>query len=364
MFRYHVASVVALSAVMVSAGIAQAGTVQQTNLVSDGSVAAANPPDPNLLNSWGISHSPTSPFWISDNGAGVATLYNTTGAKVPLTVTIPAPAGVTGPSAPDGQAFNGTPGFVVTKNGKSGPALFLFSTEDGTIAGWSPAVDPTNAVLAVDNSGGGKGAVYKGMTLFTDSSGTYLLAANLRAGKVEVYDSTFHKVRSFRDERIDKDFGPFNVQVLAGAIYVTYAKKTADGHDDVGGVGNGFVEQVDIFGTRLRHVHDRDDLNSPWGLAIAPASFGHFAGALLVGNFRDGKVHVFERAHLKDIGALETSPGQALAIDHLWGLIVGNGAAGGDATKVYFTAGPNNEQNGLFGSLTYTPTAKEAPPAK
>jgi uncharacterized protein (TIGR03118 family) len=349
--------------------------VAQTNLISNGNVPAgltdtscpANTPTGSCLaNPWGISHSPTSPFWISDNGTGVTTLYNGTGQPFPLAkplvVTIPPPKGAQPPSSPTGQAFNTTTDFSVQANGKSAPSVFLFSTEDGTISGWAPSVDPTNAILAIDHSKQGTGAVYKGMTLFTDDSGSFLLAANFRRGRVEVYDANFHFVRSFRDHRIPDDFGPFNVLNLNGSLYVTYAKQLPGGHDDQAGPGNGFVERVDIFGFPRSHVRDRDDLNSPWGLVIAPKSFGRLAGSLLVGNFGDGRIHAFDRRHLGDLGTLKTGDGKDLVIDGLWGLITGNGGNGGDTDKVYFTAGPNGEKDGLFGSLTYTPEPGEEAP--
>ncbi|GGF25393.1 hypothetical protein GCM10011611_34310 [Aliidongia dinghuensis] len=358
--RWLTEATLALALLASSSGPAAAGVVVQTDIVSDGKPPAVVT-DHNLLNAWGISYAPTGPFWISANGAGLALVFDGQGTKL-LTVTIPAPPGATGASAPTGQVFNATQDFVVSAKDKSGmthsaPAVFLFATEDGTISGWSPKVDPTNAVIAVNHSTLNPSAVYKGLTIFTDASGSYLLATNFRFGVVEVYDGHFHLVRTFRDHRLPSDFAPFNIQNLNGHLYVTYAKQDAERHDDVKGVGNGFVERVDIFGTIKASVHDRDDLNSPWGLAIAPRSFGRFAGKLLVGNFGDGAIHAFRPGNLHARGALKTDGAHEkrhdLKIDGLWALIVGNGGKGGDKDKVYFSAGPNGEADGLFGNLAF-----------
>lgn len=355
--RWLTRSALALAFLASSSGLAAAnGVTVETDIVSDGNVPAAVK-DPQLINAWGIATSPTSPFWVSANGSGLARVYDGTGSLL-LSVTVPAPKGATGPSAPTGQVFNPTKDFAVSLKGTSAPAVFLFATEDGTISGWSPTVNPTTGVIAVDHSKRNPSSVYKGLTLFTDDSGSYLLAADFRYGHVDVYDGHFHLVRRFQDHRLPSGFAPFNVQTLNGQIYVTYAKQDAQRHDDQAGPGNGFVERVDIFGTVKASVRDRDDLNSPWGLVLAPASFGKLAGHLLVGNFGDGRIHAFRADNLAARGALhvdedrhDTDP--ALKIDGLWALIVGNGGKGGDKDKVYFSAGPNHEQDGLFGSLTF-----------
>lgn len=333
--------------------------VLQTNLVSDGFVPAATI-DPNLVNPWGVSHSATSPFWVSDNGAGVATLYDGSGTPFPvgnpLVVTIPPPTGGTDQAAPTGQVFNGgTGGFVVTEGDKSASATFLFATEDGTISGWNPTVDPTHAVLVVDNSG--NDAVYKGLTLATTDSGQKLLfASDFHNGMVDVFDQNFQKVNSFTDSSLPEGYAPFNVQVLNGHLFVTFALQNAAKHDDVAGPGNGFVDEFDLNGHLLHQVAANGPLNSPWGLDIAPASFGQFAGDLLVGNFGDGTINVFDPNTDAFLGKLEGADGQPIQNDGLWALINGNGGNGGDPNKVYFTAGLNGEADGLFGSLTPLPT--------
>ena len=330
-------------------------TFQQVNLVSN-IPGQAIVTDPDLVNPWGISHSGGSPFWVSDNGTGVSTLYNpaTTDIKLGLVVTIPPPPdsdpGTT--SKPTGQVFNGSMDFVVTTTAGSGPARFIFATEDGTIAGWNPAADPTNAILAVDHSDAE--AIYKGLAIAANAAGNFLYAANFHARTIEVFDKNFHQVQlagSFTDPDIHAGFAPFNIQNLGGKLYVTYAKQDADGEDDVAGPANGYVDAFDTDGNLLQRVATRGRLNSPWGLAIAPASFGAFRGDLLVGNFGDGRINIIDPVSGEFLDQLRDANNRPITIDGLWGLIVGNGGNGGDADKVYFTAGPNDEADGLFGSL-------------
>jgi len=367
--------------------------VLQTNLVSD-LQGVAQHFDPNLVNPWGISESPTSPFWVSDNNAGVATLYNTQGVPQSLVVSIPRPGDPTGASGtPTGTVFNTTlatktPGFMITNGVKSAPAIFLFATEDGTIVGWNPGINPvgsdpakagTFGTIAVNNSGNNftepdplkqTGAVYKGLAIATDANGrTLLYATNFRSGKVEVYDTKFQLVTTlpagaFTDPHLPKGYAPFNVQELGGKIYVTYAKQNAAKHDDVAGQGHGFVDVFNLDGTpgladgKVRLI-TRGQLDSPWGLAIAPASFGELAGALLVGNFGNGRIHAYDAKTGHFLGTLKDPDGEPIQIDGLWALKVGNGGNGGDANKVYFTAGLFHETHGLFGSLT--PVAEGTP---
>lgn len=328
--------------------------VTQTNLVSDGFLPAAHT-DPNLVNAWGITHSATSPFWIADNGTGVSTLYNGEGAPFPLAnplvITIPAPPGETGPSAPTGTVFNtAASGFTVSQGDQSGSAVFLFATEDGTISGWNPTVDGTHAILAVDNSG--EGAVYKGLAIAGTDTGEQLYTADFHNGTVDVFDSGFREVNSFTDPFVPQDYAPFNVQALDGHLFVTFAKQDADKLDDVAGPGHGFVDEFDLGGHLLHRVAANGPLDSPWGLATAPDSFGALAGDLLVGNFGDGTINVFDKATDAFVGKLQDANGQPVQIDGLWSLIPGNGGNGGDPGKIYFSAGPDDEAHGLFGSLT------------
>ena len=337
----------------------------QTNLVSDGSVPAATISD-NLINPWGIGHSATSPFWISDNGTGVTTVFDGAGNLVPIAghdaITIAAPSGQD-TSAPTGQVFNiAGSGFDITANGVTAPSVFLFATEDGTISGWAPTVDSGSSVLAVDNSQGGNGAVYKGLAIGTTDQGTFLYAANFRNGTVDVFDSNFNQVDSFTDPNVPPGYAPFNVQVLDNKLYVTFALQDAAKHDDVAGPGHGFVDAFDLNGNMLDQVASRGVLNSPWGLDIAPKGFGQFSGDLLVGNFGDGAIDAFNPKTDKFLGQLLGSDGNPLQIQDLWALTNGTGSAGTNPSAVYFTAGGQDEQHGLFGSLAATGDLSQSVP--
>jgi uncharacterized protein (TIGR03118 family) len=325
----------------------------QTNLVSDGAVPAAVI-DPNLQNPWGIATSATSPFWVSANGAGVSTLYNGSGAALPLVVTIP-PAGNGNPT---GVVFNGTTDF------HSNP--FLFVSEDGTVSGWRSALGTAAETLVP----GSDRNVYKGVALGNNGSGNFMYAANFRNGTIDVLDGNLMPVKlpgSFTDPKgLPAGFAPFNIQNLGGKLYVTYAMQDADKHDDVKGAGNGFVNVFDTNGNFLKRIatgapgSSSSPLNSPWGLAIAPAGFGPFANDLLVGNFGNGRINVFDPNSADPNGTFlgqltRDQAGDPIMIEGLWGLIFGNGAQGGDPNLLYFTAGPNNEMDGLFGSLAPVP---------
>jgi uncharacterized protein (TIGR03118 family) len=354
--------------------------VLQTNLVSD-LPGVAQFQDAHLVNPWGISDSASTPgrpgsaFWISDNGAGLSTLYNTPGVPQSLIVSIPSPGDPLGSSgAPTGTVFNiaggAAGGFKLSGVDKTGApttaaAVFLFATENGTIVGWNPGVNPvgfdhakagTYGTLAVDNSA--SGAVYKSLTIATDAGGrTLLYAADFHNNRIDVFDTNFKKVTTlpmgaFTDSNLPKGYAPFNVQELGGKIYVTYALQNDAAHDDVAGKGHGFVDVYNLDGSGGTRLVSRGDLNSPWGLALAPASFGTLAGKLLVGNFGDGHINVYDPTTGKDLGALKDPDGEPIVIDGLWSLKVGNGGNGGDADKVYFTAGLDHEAHGLFGSLT------------
>src|SRR5262245_48188746 len=359
--------------------------VLQTNLVSD-LAGVAMSQDPHLVNPWGISESATSPFWVSDNDAGVSSLYNTAGMPQSLVVSIPAPGDPTGASGtPTGTVFNfaqGSGAFMITDGTHTAPAIFLFATEDGTIVGWNPGVNPPgidpatvgkHGIIAVDNSAtpsAADGVVYKGLATATDPSGvTRLYATNFRSGQVEVFDTNFRPATlpagAFTDPDLHKGYAPFNVQAFGDKIYVTYAKQDKDRHDDDAGPHRGFVDVFNLDGTpglpkgNVR-LASRGPLDSPWGLALAPPSFGRLAGALLVGNFGDGHINAFNPTTGDFLDELKDPDGEPIAIDGLWALKVGSGSAnGGDANKVYFTAGLFGETHGLFGSLT--PVAQGSP---
>ena len=320
----------------------------QTNLVSDIPHLAAVT-DSNLVNAWGISYSPTGPFWVSDNGTGLSTLYLGDGTPVNLVVTIPPPAGGAPPSTPTGQVFNGTNDFVVKNRDLSAPALFIFASEDGTISGWNPSLDPTNAILAVDNSS--KTAIYKGLASASTTKGSFLYATNFHAGVVEQYDAKFHLVRTFKDGDVPPRYAPFGIRNIGGKLYVSFAEQDADKKDDVKGPGHGFIDVFDTNGTKLQRLTSRGTLNSPWGFALSPSNFGKFSGDLLVGNFGDGRINAFDLKTGAFLGQLLDANQKAITIDGLWGLIFGNGGSAGATNELFFSAGPNDETHGLFGKL-------------
>lgn len=258
-----------------------------------------------------------------------------------------------------GTVFNIDPdsaAFQVSNGTTSARSVFLIATEDGTIAGWAPSVDPTHAILAVPNATTpSEGAVYKGLAIATDINGrTLLYAANFHSGQIDIFDTNFQEVTTlpagaFTDPNLPKGYAPFNVQELGGKIYVTYAKQDADKHDDVAGPHHGFVDVFNLDGGGQQRLVWGGPLNSPWGLAIAPPSFGSLAGALLVGNFGNGRVNAFNLTTKAFLGELKDPDGEPIQIDGLWALKVGYG---GDRNVVYFTAGLFHESHGLFGSLT------------
>jgi len=337
----------------------------QTNLVSD-IPGLAKVTDPNLKNPWGTSTAPGLPIWVSDNNAGVTTLYDGTGQPIPLqakppvnAVAIPAPpsAGTGAVGAPTGTVFNPTgQGFVVSKKGASGSSRFLFATEDGAIVGWSPSVDRANGIIAVDRStatdpAGDVGAVYKGLALVTTSAGTFLYASNFRFGTIDVFDSSFNLVKSFTDPTVPTGFAPFGIHNIGGKLFVTFAKQNGEKHDDVAGPGNGFVDVFSPNGDLLQRFVSEGRLNSPWAVTLAPVTFGAFGGDILVGNFGDGHINAFDRSTGHVEGRLLNASGQPLTISGLWGLRFPAGSLNAVAGALYFTAGINDEHDGLFGNL-------------
>jgi uncharacterized protein (TIGR03118 family) len=333
-------------------------SVIQTNLVTDDqTVNPAQIADAKLKNPWGVSFSTTgSPFWVSDNGTGLATLYavNAAGvAKQGLEVTIPGTPAPGSTGTPTGQVFNAAGAGNFNNN------TFLFVSEDGTVSGWRGALGTTAEVLRT----GSDANVYKGATEITNSDGTYLLAANFRSGAIDVIKGSpaypGFSSGSFLDPNLTAGYAPFNVQSLGGKVYVTYAlQDPAKPGDDLPGAGHGFVSVFNISdGSFIQRLVSGGNLNSPWGLTIAPSSFGSLAGDLLVGNFGDGQINAYNLAtsNQRD-GQLMTPSGQPLSIDGLWALTTGGGgASNGNPQTVYFTAGPNDEMHGLFGALTAVP---------
>jgi uncharacterized protein (TIGR03118 family) len=317
-------------------------------LVSD-QPGMARTTDPNLVNAWGLAFSPTSPLWVSNNGTSTSTLYtgatspSTPISQVPLVVKIPAGG------APTGVVFNPTTGFTLGSGGKTGPALFIFAAESGSITAWNSSGDPTRAVRVAHV----RDAIFKGLTMVMMGGKPYLLASDFHHGRIDVFDSHFHRVSmpgAFRSHGIPRGYAPFNVAALDGRVYVTYAKQDSAREDDVAGRGHGFLSVFGPRGRYLRTLVRRGSLDSPWGLAIAPHGFGGLAGKLLVGNFGNGRIHVVNRDSGRVVATLRNRAGHPVVIDGLWGLLPGNGASG-STSAVWFSAGPDGESHGLLGQL-------------
>jgi uncharacterized protein (TIGR03118 family) len=340
----------------------------RTDLVSN-TKTLAQPADPNLQNAWGVASSPGGPLWVSDNNDGLSTLYDGNGVKTNLTVTIPLPAGRTTPptSTPTGMVWNPTTAFTITNGTATAAASFIFDTEDGTISAWSATVDPivsgkSTATLVVDNSG--KGAVYKGLAFGTNKHGNFLFATNFAAGTVEVYDSTFKPATldgTFSDPDMPLGFAPFGIANIDNNLYVTYARQNVQKNDVVAGPGLGFVNVFTTGGVLIKRFASRGVLNAPWGVVRATANFGQFSGDILVGNFGSqgafaGWISAFSGGNDNDFrGPLRDANGKPLSVDGLWAILFGT-FRNADADTLYFTAGPNQQQNGLFGKIAAQPS--------
>lgn len=324
---------------------------QQHNLASDGFVEADHI-DPHLINPWGIAFGPTSPAWVANNGTGTSSIFDGEGNASSLVVTIPASPTVGGIGKPTGIVSNNTTGWPVSSNGKSGPAIFIFATEDGTISGWAPSVNATNAIIAVDNST--NGANYKGLTRGANGEKTLLYAANFFSGKVDVFDNQFHPVTltgTFTDPYLPAGYAPYGIQNINGDIYVTFAKQDDAKHDAVNGKGLGIVDVFDANGHFLRRIATGGALNAPWGIALAPASFGSFGSHLLIGNFGDGKINAYDTVRNQFRGQLHGPDGHSISIEGLWGLSFGDGSVNQPTNVLYFTAGPVDETHGVYGTI-------------
>ena len=345
----RIAASLALACALGGASVALAddGSYQQHNLVSDGFVAADHN-DPNLVNAWGVAFNPFGPVWVADNGTGLSTLYDGNGSIIGLVVQIPTPSAASG-GTPTGIVFNanGAPtSFVV--NGS--PAKFLFATEDGVIAGWSGG---TQAFVAVDSSGAG--AVYKGIALSGSGTGQQLYATDFHNGHIDVFDNTFAPATlaagAFTDPNLPSGYNPFGIQAIGGDIYVTYAKTQAGSNDEAHGAGLGVVDVFDPNGVFINRVATHGSLNAPWGIAMAPAGFGKFSNSLLIGNFGDGSISAFDPKNYTPRGQLKGSNGMTLKIEGLWGIAFGNGFANQPVNTLFFAAGPDDEAHGLYGRI-------------
>jgi len=356
-------SIVVLSLLFLLPTAALAQHYTQTNLVSNTGNAPVS--DANSQNAWGLVHGANTPWWVSNNASGTSSLYDASGVPpgpvtIPPTlpfVTIPPGAGTSGPGKPTAVMYNGsTTDFLLAPNM---PAVFIWATEDGTIAGWNPGVNPTTAVAKVDLSDPKKNhptPVYKGATIAEMNGHEYILVANFRSGRIDVFDTNFSKVHIseelFEDDSLPQGYAPFNVQGIGRNIYVTYAKQDDEKEDDEPGPGQGFVDVFNRNGRLIQRLQHGPWLNAPWGVTQAPAFFGEFSHAILVGQFGDGTIAAFNAVTGRFIGNMLNPDGSILSIDGLWGLAFGNGGRSGPGNSLFFTAGPGGEVNGLFGTLT------------
>jgi uncharacterized protein (TIGR03118 family) len=336
---------------------------QQTNLVSDTLTEGTNPPDPNLKNVWGITRGSTSPWWVSDSTTGVSTLYNGSGVKTPLTVTIPHTA-QTSVGSPTGQIFNGSTDFAVAPGN---PAMFIFVSLDGTISAWNPAVNPTNAIEKIPGS---TKSVLTGVTIAEVNGQRFLYVADLEAGEIKVYDTNFNPVQVgkngsgekhgehvFEDAQVPKGFAPFNVQNIGGNLYVAYAKQNQTKTFVDFGAGLGFVDVFSPSGSLLVRLEHGDWFNAPWGLTLAPTDFGMFSHKLIVGQFGSGEILAFDAITGRFEGKFNDQNNKVITIDGLWALEFGDGVPASDPANqpdnaLFFSAGPNKGHDGLFGTLT------------
>jgi uncharacterized protein (TIGR03118 family) len=303
--------------------------------------------DPDLVNGWGIVASPTSPWWVSDNGTSKSTLYNgTTGAKLGLTVTVP--------GAPTGVVFNGSGADFKVQVGTAVPsaARFIFATDDGQIAGWNgQGTAAINAVTTPD-------AIYLGLAIGSTGGANHLYAANFSNGTVDVFDGAWapaHLTGDFIDPGLPAGYAPFGIRVIGDEVFVNYAKQDATGDAELHGEGLGVVSVFGTDGTFHARVATFGELNAPWGIAMAPADFGKFSGDLLIGNFGDGRIHAFSWSAdegWQENGVIKGVDHRPISIDGLWGIGFGNGTGSGPTSTLFFAAGPNDEQHGLFGSIT------------
>jgi uncharacterized protein (TIGR03118 family) len=358
---------------------------QQTNLVSDLTTEHAATVDPKLLNPWGLTRSSGSPWWVANNNSGTSTLYD--GMGNPVLINPPGPNPPTSnvvkipppgfepkaQSTPTGVVFNGSSNDFILKTGSA--AHFIFATEDGTISGWAGGLE---AVLEVDNSenGSANGAVYKGATSAEINGHKFLYVTNFRSGKVEVYNTNFKRVHldddAFKtdgdcdrdghggrdgnhdcdDDRIPEGFAPFNIQNVGGILFVTYAKQDTPRHDPVGGDGLGYVEFFTPDGKHLGHLQHGDWMNAPWGVVWTTRDFGEYSNSILVGNFRSGWIAAFNGFTYKFEDFVRKKDNSLMFIDGIWSLTFGNDGGAGGADTLFFTAGPNKENDGLFGTIT------------
>ncbi len=321
-------------------------------LVSDLPNVAPNI-DPHLVNPWGVAFNPRGFVWVADNGTGFSTLYDGTGKPQSLVVQIPAVQSADH-GTPTGIVFNGGGGFNVTSGGKTGSSAFIFVSEDGLVSGWAPSVDQTHAIRAYPPVNVTPTAVYKGVALANNGSANFLYAADFLNGKIDVFDTNFNKVTlsgDFADPDLQKDFSPFNIQNINGKLIVTYAKREEGEDEETVGPSLGIVNEFDANGNLLRRFATRGRLNAPWGVALAPATFGAFPNALLIGNFGDGAINAYDFGTGEFLGRLRGTNHRELRIDGLWGMAFGNDLNAQPKGTLFFAAGIEDEEHGIYGSI-------------
>jgi uncharacterized protein (TIGR03118 family) len=326
-------------AMLLGSNVARA-QYQVTDLVSN-QAKTARTTDPLLVNGWGLAYGPGGPFWVSDNGSGWSTLYNANGSKVPLNVLIPSVGD--GPGSPTGIVFNNPSDGEFQVQGWS--SIFLFATLDGTISGWAPQSNPNAAIIAVTTPG----AVYTGLAITSHASGNVLFAVDNANNKVDIYDGNFHLVKSFTDTTLPAGFAPFGIQDFGGLVYVAFAGNA--------GAPGGFIDIYSEDGTLLKQLADGAPLNQPWGLAIAPKDFGPLSNTLLVSNNTNaGTINAFNAVTGQFVGTLKDANNKPIVINQLWAIRFGGGAAAdGSTNQLFFTAGPDNNNAGLFGVIAFKP---------
>ena len=315
----------------------------RVSLVSSNSQDSGARVDANLMNGWGIAFSPTGNPWISSEGGGLSLAYDATGNPVIPPVSIPSASANTG-GHPTGAVFNSSATAFVLPGG--GVAKFIFVGDDGVISGWSSG---TAAERVMDNSATSS---YTGVTIANDSAGVFLYAANFKQSRIDVFDSSFAAVsKTFADPDLPEGYSPFNIQNLGGQLYVVYAK-LGSGGDEEKGAGLGYVDIYKPDGSFVKRFASQGELNAPWGVAMAPSGFldGNSSNVILVGNFGDGNINAYSPDG-SFIGKL-SSNGTPIVIDGLWGISFAPSSASTiPPNRLFFAAGPNDEQNGLFGYI-------------
>jgi uncharacterized protein (TIGR03118 family) len=321
---------------LLASALPSAAQYKVTRLVSNQAGKALHQ-DPSLVNAWGIAYSPTGPFWIANEGAGLSTVYNGAGIKQSTVVAVPSATGQ-GPGSPTGVVYNNTTDFVVTQNGLSGAAVFLFDTLDGTISGWAPTVNATAAIVVASQPG----AFYTGLAIGQSNGDNFLYAADNANNRVDVYDRNFKLVNSFTDTKRPAGSNPYNVQNIGGDLYVTFTNST----------GGGVVDMFDTGGRFKKTFATGGTLKSPWGIAKSPSNFGIAGNAILVGNLADGRINIYSSGNGRFQGQLKDASGKLISINELWGLTFGGGNVNkGKTNQLFFTSGPNDYVNGFFGAI-------------